>query len=115
MELTQVKDLLDQVQANARVSTVYGEPVQVGDRIIITVAEVQYGGGGGGGTGKRQDKAEGGGGGGGGGVIVRPMGCLVIGKDEEKWVPVIDINRAIIIGGAIAVLLLTTIRALARK
>lgn len=115
MELSQVKELMDQVQANARVSTVYGEPVQVGERIIITVAEVQYGGGGGGGGGKRKDEAEGGGGGGGGGVIVRPLGCMVIGKDDQRWVPVIDYNRAIIIGGALVVLLLTTVRALARK
>lgn len=116
MDIGQLRDMLAQVQTGARVSTAVGEPVQVGDRVIIPVAEVSYGGGGGGGSGKgRSEMGEGGGGGGGGGVNVRPLGCWVIGPDDERWVPAIDVNRAIIIGGALASLLLLTIRVFVKR
>ncbi|MHB9130492.1 MAG: spore germination protein GerW family protein [Armatimonadota bacterium] len=115
MDMSQVREILDQVQANARVSTAIGEPVQVGDRVVLPVAEVTYGGGGGGGAGKGNGQGEGSGGGGGGGVRVRPLGCMVIGPHDERWVPAIDLNKAIAIGGAVAMLLLVTLRALRKR
>lgn len=117
MDIGQIRDLLTQVQAGARVSTAVGEPVQVGDRVVIPVAEIAYGGGGGGGGGKapQVEQAEGSGGGGGGGVRVRPLGCWVIGPDYEQWLPAIDMNRAIVMAGGIAMLLLLTIRTIIRR
>jgi len=111
MDIGQLRDLLSQVQAGARVSTAVGDPVQVGDRVVIPVAEVAYGGGGGGGGGKGLEEQAGGSGGGGGGAVrIRPLGCWVIGPDEELWVPSLDVNRMVMIGSAVFALLLITIR-----
>ena len=115
MDMAQFRDILSQVQAGARVSTAVGDPVQIGERVVIPVAEVSYGGGGGGGGGKGPNESGGTGGGGGGGVSVRPLGCWVIGPDDERWVPALDINRAIVIGGGLAMLLLITIRMIVRR
>ena len=113
MELTQVRELLNQVQGNARVSTAIGDPIQVGERVVIPVVEVSYGGGGFGGGGKMDgDNAIGSGGVGGGGVHVRPLGCWIIGPDSERWVAAVDINRAIVILGSLSMILLITVRTL---
>ncbi len=117
MDLSQARDLLSQVQAGARVSTAIGEPVAVGERMVIPAAEVIYGGGGGGGSGKsaREQPAEGGGGGGGGGVRIRPLGCWVFDQDGERWVPALDVNRLVLIAGGVLSLLLLTARAFVRR
>lgn len=117
MDMTQIHDFLSQVQTNARVSTVIGEPVQTNDRMLIPVAEVVYGGGGGAGGGKSAEPqtAEGSGGGVGVGVRIRPLGCWVIDANGERWVPAFDVNRAILVGGTIVSLLLLTLRTIAKR
>ena len=116
MDIGQLRDVLAQVQTGARVSTAVGEPVQVGERVIIPVAEVSYGGGGGGGGGKAPgEHGEGSGGGGGGGVNIRPLGCWVVGPVDERWVPALDVNRAVMIGGALIMLTLVTVRTIALR
>ncbi|HEY3376319.1 MAG TPA: spore germination protein GerW family protein [Armatimonadota bacterium] len=116
MDISQVRDLLNQVQTGARITTAVGEPVTVGERVVIPVAEVAYGGGGGGGGGRspQADDLEGSGGGGGGGVRIRPLGCWVIGPDDERWLPAIDANRLVIMAGTLAMVLLFTVRAIVR-
>lgn len=109
MEIEQLRDLLSQIQAGARVTTAIGEPVQVGDRVVIPVAEVAYGGGGGSSKGTTE-KVEGIGGGGGGGVRIRPLGAWVVGPDEERWVPSLDVNQLIVVGSAVFALLLVTLK-----
>lgn len=115
MELSSIRDLLNQLQANARVSIAIGDPVPVGDRVIIPVAEVAYGGGGGGGGGGRPEHGAGNGGGGGLGVHARPLGCWVIGPDSERWLPAFDVNRCMLVAGTVAVTALLTLRALVRR
>lgn len=118
MDITAIRELLHQVQTGARISTAVGEPVQVGERVVIPVAEVAYGGGGGGGMtpeGADVKEARGSGGGGGGGIRIRPLGCWVIGPDEEIWLPAVDVNRLALMVGGIATLFLLTIRALLRR
>ncbi len=116
MEIGAIRDLLTQVQTGARVSTAVGEPVTVGERVIIPVVEVAYGGGGGGGGGKGEaETGEGSGGGGGGGVRLRPLGAWVIDQDSERWVPALDVNRLVLVAGTLAALLLVTIRIIATR
>lgn len=116
MDLSQVRDLLSQVQAGARVTAAVGEPITVGDRIVIPVVEVGYGGAGGGGGGRapQNQEVEGSGGGGGGGVHIRPLGCWVISPTAERWIPAIDANRLIMVAGSLSMLLLITLRKLLR-
>lgn len=117
MDISQLRDLLAQIQNGARVTTAIGEPITVGERVVIPVVEVAYGGGGGGGAGKSPQAvdAEGRGGGGGGGVRIRPLGCWVIGPTEERWVPAVDTTRLMMVAGSFAMLLLITLRAITRR
>jgi uncharacterized spore protein YtfJ len=68
------QSLAERVSASASVKNVYGDPVAVGNRTVIPVAQVPYGFGGGGGSKGEQEN----GGGGGGGVSARPSGTLEI-------------------------------------
>jgi uncharacterized spore protein YtfJ len=59
----------------AKVSTVFGEPVERAGIVVIPVAKARFGFGGGGGGGARGEE-EGSGGGGGGGALVSPVGYI---------------------------------------
>lgn len=116
MDISQISNLLTQIQAGARITTTIGEPITVGERIVIPVVEIMYGGGGGGGNWAvpQCEPVEGGGAGGGGGARVRPLGCWIIGPNDERWLPAVDVNRFMILLGSVTMLLLLTIRALAK-
>jgi uncharacterized spore protein YtfJ len=76
-----VNDLLEQigqtVGQGAKVSAIFGEPVQREGLTVIPVAKTRFGFGGGGGSGSREGD-EGSGGGGGGGVYVNPVGYIEV-------------------------------------
>jgi uncharacterized spore protein YtfJ len=61
----------------AKVSTVFGEPVERDGITVIPVAKARFGFGGGGGAGAREGE-EGSGGGGGGGAFVSPVGYIEV-------------------------------------
>ena len=63
---------------SAKVSTIFGEPVEREGITVIPVARARFGFGGGGGAGARPSGQEGSGGGGGGGVVVSPVGYIEI-------------------------------------
>ena len=77
----------DRFAVSASVKNVYGEPVTVGARTMIPMAQVRYGFGGGGG---KKDESDGGGGGGGmiakptGAVEVTPEGTRVIAFEDKR-------------------------------
>jgi uncharacterized spore protein YtfJ len=60
---------------NAKVATVFGDPVEREGITVIPVAKARFGFGGGGGAGGREGE-EGSGGGGGGGALVSPVGYI---------------------------------------
>jgi uncharacterized spore protein YtfJ len=80
-----VNDLLERIGQSigdrARVSTVFGEPVERANLTVIPVAKVRFGFGGGGGGGSGSGDEEGSGGGGGGGGLVSPVGYIEV-RDE---------------------------------
>jgi uncharacterized spore protein YtfJ len=61
----------------AKVSTVFGDPVEREGVTVIPVAKARFGFGGGGGSGAREGQ-EGSGGGGGGGAYVSPVGYIEV-------------------------------------
>jgi uncharacterized spore protein YtfJ len=65
-----LKSLADRLQSAANVKSVYGDPVTMGDRVVIPVARVGFGFGAGG-----QNLL---GGGGGGGAGAHPVGIVEI-------------------------------------
>jgi uncharacterized spore protein YtfJ len=83
-----VEDLLERigetVGQGAKVSAVFGEPVQCGNLTVIPVAKARFGFGGGGGSGSLKGE-EGSGGGGGGGAAVTPIGYIEMGEAGAKF------------------------------
>jgi len=110
------KSISERIQTTASVKTVYGDPVEVGEKTIIPVARVRYGFGAGGGTQGGEATAENGdtpgqatGSGGGGGVEVSPVGFIEITQGETRFVSFEDKRRAItaaVVGLLLAVFLL---------
>jgi uncharacterized spore protein YtfJ len=68
----------------ARVSTIFGEPVEREGITVIPVAKARFGFGGGGGGGSRQGE-EGSGGGGGGGAVVSPVGYIEVHDGSARF------------------------------
>ena len=69
--------------SNTGAKTVYGEPVTVGSRTIIPVAQAAYGFGGGGD------------GDGGGGVLTTPVGALELTDETTRFVPIHPLRRLV--------------------
>jgi uncharacterized spore protein YtfJ len=79
-----LQGMAERVSASASVKNVYGDPVVVGNRTVIPVAQIRYGFGGGG---SNKDEGEGRGGGGGGGrVSVNPCGALEVTSDGTRFI-----------------------------
>jgi uncharacterized spore protein YtfJ len=76
-----VEELLEQISAavgdKAKVSSVFGDPVERDGITVIPVARARFGFGGGGGSGGPEGE-EGAGGGGGGGAMVTPVGYIEV-------------------------------------
>jgi uncharacterized spore protein YtfJ len=77
-----LESISERVSTSASVKNIYGDPVTIGERIVIPAASVRYGFGGGGGS--RTDTQNGGGGG--GGVSARPSGVLEITAEGARFI-----------------------------
>ncbi|MEV4804709.1 spore germination protein GerW family protein [Nonomuraea sp. NPDC049421] len=110
-------ELVEKSKDAATVSRVFGEPVRHGDIVVIPVARVAQGGGGGQGqgTGEKGDEGGGGGSGGGFGYSATPAGVFVLKDGEALWRPAIDVNRIVIGGQFVAVVLLWTLRSILKR
>ncbi|MCP2358782.1 putative spore protein YtfJ [Nonomuraea thailandensis] len=108
-------ELVEQSKDAATVKRVFGEPIQHGDIVVIPVARVAQGGGGGQGQGKGEKGEEGGGSGGGFGFGATPAGVFVLKNGDALWRPAVDVNRIVIGGQLVAVVLLLTLRTIFKK
>ncbi|MEV4474084.1 spore germination protein GerW family protein [Nonomuraea sp. NPDC049504] len=108
-------ELVEKSKDAATVSRVFGEPVRHGDVVVIPVARVAQGGGGGHGRGTGERGDEGGGSGGGFGYSATPAGVFVLKDGEALWRPAIDVNRIVIGGQFVAVVLLLTLRSILKR
>jgi uncharacterized spore protein YtfJ len=110
--------MLERMLQTADVKSVYSEPTQVGEYIVVTAAEVTAAGGFGFGSGGGliansakagpetvEDGGGGGGGGGGGTFTGRPVAVISIGPNGVQVEPIIDLTK-------IALALFTTIGAM---
>ncbi len=93
-----VENTLDTFLAAANVDSVYGEPVQHGDNLIIPAAEVVsvlgfgVGEGGEGGS-ENEENAGGSGGGGGGRTFSRPVAVIIATPEGVRVEPVVDVTK----------------------
>ena len=102
-----IRTMSDGFATSASVKNVYGDPVTVGAKTVIPVAEVRYGFGAGGGSRKDDDSH---GGGGGGGVMMQPAGALEITPEGTRFIAFDDRRKlaiAMTIGFALGVLILS--------
>lgn len=106
-----LQGLIERARDTITVKQVYGKPFQQNGVTVIPAAKV--GGGGGGGEGSASE-GKGEGSGGGFGMVARPTGAFVIRGDQVSWQPAVDVNRAILTAGLMAVTALFTLRAVTR-
>ncbi len=79
-----IKTLMEELQGIAKTDTVVGEPVKVGDVVILPISKISIGFGAGGGGGEKGE----GGGGSGGGIMMEPVAFVVISKGKTRIVPI---------------------------
>jgi len=100
-------ELVPLAQDGLTVRRVYGEPHSQDGITVIPAAKIMGGGGAGGGevsagqvsTGQESE-------GGGFGMVARPAGAFVIKNGQVRWVPALDVNRALLLVGLLAFLVL---------
>lgn len=80
--------MLSKIETMAQAKTILGEPVELGERLVIPVVKISVGFGAGGGENKQNDKAANAGGGGGGGFCVSPVGFIVMEGEKTAFLPV---------------------------
>ncbi|HEY8491756.1 MAG TPA: spore germination protein GerW family protein [Dehalococcoidia bacterium] len=102
-ELSKRIGTLSDVPERATVRTVFGEPIRIGERTIIPVAQVSYmvGFGMGRGTGPGAGggpASSGGGGGGGTRVQAKPLALCEVSPDGVRMIPVMDQTRIAVWG-----------------
>jgi len=97
-------DTVNQMRDAITVRRVYGEPYQEDGITIIPAAHVVGGGGGGGDTL--------GNGGSGFGMSARPVGAWVIKDGDATWRPSIDLNRTILMGQIVGIVIGSTVKGL---
>ena len=100
-------ELMQQVKDALTVKRVIGEPYERDGLTVIPAATIRGGAGGGGGEGKTPDGAASGSGSGGGfGLTAKPAGVFVIDGNKVRWQPAVDVNRIILGGQIVAIVLL---------
>ena len=100
-------ELVSLAEDGLTVRRVFGEPHSQDGITVIPAARILGGGGAGGGevsagqvsTGQESE-------GGGFGMIARPAGAFVVKNGQVRWVPAFDVNRALLIVGALAFMVL---------
>lgn len=107
-----IQDVLGQAQEAMSVKRVFGEPYEKDGVTIVPAASFRGGGGGGGGSGPQ---GEGSGEGGGYGVTGRPVGAYVFRNGDVNWQPALDINRVVIGGQIVFIVLLLVLRAMSKS
>lgn len=102
-----VEQTLGKIFDAARVSAVYGQPVERGETTIIPCSEIVVGMGMGGGMGtapaeKTGETSGGEGIGGGGGARGRPVAIVVVTKEGVRIEPVVDVTKVALAGATTA-------------
>ena len=109
-------DLIQQAQDALTVKRVFGEPYERDGVTVIPAASIRGGAGGGRGEGATPDGTGSGSGSGGGfGLTAKPAGVYVIDGKDVRWQPAIDVNRVVLGGQIVAIVLLFVLRSVLRR
>ncbi|MEX1158380.1 MAG: spore germination protein GerW family protein [Thermomicrobiales bacterium] len=105
----QVSEFVNSARDALTVKRVFGDPYEKDGVTVIPVAKIGGGAGGGGG-----DSEEGSGSGGGFGLSAKPAGAYVVRDGDVTWQPAIDVNRIVMGGQIVAVVLLLVLGSIFR-
>jgi len=87
-ELTElIGTIMGELKEISKTETIVGEPVSLGEKMIVPVTKMSLGFAVGGGEGKAPEKGSSFGGAGGGGTKVEPVGFIVIQEDNVSFLP----------------------------
>jgi uncharacterized spore protein YtfJ len=106
----QVSEFIDSARDAMTVKRVFGEPFEKDGVTIIPAAKIGGGAGAGG-----DDSKEGSGGGGGFGLSATPAGAYVVRDGDVRWEPAIDVNRIVLGGQIVAIVLALIIGSIVRS
>ena len=106
-EPMKVDEMLQGARDAMTVRTVFADPIERDGMLIIPAAKVRGGGGGGGDS---ENNA-----GGGFGLAASPAGAYVVRDGKVSWEPAIDINRIVLGGQIVAIVLLLVLRSILRN
>ncbi len=102
-------ELMQQARDALTVTRVFGEPYERDGVTVIPTASIRGGAGGGRGEGETPDgSGTGSGSGGGFGLAAKPAGVYVIQGSRVRWQPAVDVNR-IILGGQIVAIVIALV------
>jgi uncharacterized spore protein YtfJ len=114
----EASEVITQARDAMTVKRVFGDPYERNGVTVIPVASIRGGAGGGQGEGSggSQDspQATGSGSGGGFGLAAKPAGVYVIEGDDVRWQPAVDVNRIVLGGQIVAIVLLLVVRSIFR-
>jgi uncharacterized spore protein YtfJ len=120
-----VQELLARATDTVTVRRVFGEPIERDGVLVIPVARVRGGAGGGSGTGPAKGTAGAGSGtepagdasgsGAGMGFVADPAGVYVVRGGDVTWRPAVDVNRIVLGGQLVGVVLFLTLRSILRR
>ena len=79
--------IMGELKEISKTETIVGEPVHLGDKMVVPVTKLSLGFAVGGGEGKAPEKGSSFGGAGGGGAKVEPVGFIVIQEDNVSFLP----------------------------
>lgn len=79
--------IMGELKEISRTEAIIGEPVRLGEKMIVPVTKLSLGFAVGGGEGKAPEKGSSFGGAGGGGAKVEPVGFIVIQEDDVSFLP----------------------------
>ncbi len=109
-------ELMQQARDALTVTRVFGEPYERDGVTVIPAASIRGGAGGGRGEGPTPDGGGTGSGSGGGfGLTAKPAGVYVIEGTKVRWQPAVDVNRIILGGQIVAIVMLLVIRGVLRR
>ncbi|TNC21783.1 spore germination protein GerW family protein [Amycolatopsis alkalitolerans] len=97
-------DLATTVRDSVSVRRVYGDPIERDGALLVPAAMVSGGAGGGNGHDEKGQEGEGGG----FGIGARPVGAYVLKDGKAAWMPAVDVNRLVLVCGAVAIAYLIT-------
>ncbi|MFC7063057.1 hypothetical protein [Halobacillus seohaensis] len=89
-----VRSIFEKFSNATDVSLIYGDPIEVGSKKVLPVAEAKYHvGGGGGGTDGNEAHPVSYGEGGGGSITVKPLGVYEITEEKTTYKPTYHLNQ----------------------